>query len=410
MRWIQILFFCLAFGNFSCQNLKPLGKQNFAYQYAPGYPLEVKHRILDAGNDLSVFIEIQFKKLSGISDYKNIWDKYQIRYFLTKDYESYKTSLQDSLGPDHQVPPSVNPLVLFLKIPKSGKNKLIGLSIKEKLGNETYYFDIPVTEEKSSISPVCLFQKNGRIPVFKNYISNSDTVILRDFNLEGEIQSLEFHPFNSSIALPPMAAIPTSGHDFEKYYEVKFNANSPMIFKEAGYYYLPPSKAGSPGFGFMVTESYFPYVTTTKELADPMVYISTREERKNVLEASNQKLALDQFWLKINPQEDVTRKLIKSYFENIEAANNLFSTHKAGWKTDMGMVYTIYGPPPLVNRDFETEVWQYDKSSGVENTIFYFSKKQLEKNPGIWELKRYDEYDRVWYGVVELWRKGVINR
>jgi GWxTD domain-containing protein len=409
---IRTIGFCfLAILAFSCQSLKPLGKQNLAHQYSPGFPIEVKHRILDAGSDFSVFIEIKLKKLAGITDHKMIWDKYQMGYVLTKDYEGYKILAQDSLGPDYRIPPSVNPLVLFLKVPKTGKNRLLAVWVKEKLGLETYYFDIPIREEEKGLYSACLFQKNGRIPVFNNFITSGDTVVLRQLGMEEKDYSLEFHPFNNSIALPPMAAIPTSGHDFDKSYEVKYNPESPMVFKEEGYYFLKTSNEGTgPGFGFLVTQPYFPLVTNPKELAEPMVYISTREERKNVLEASNQKLALDQFWLKINPQKEVARRLIKLYFENIESSNVFFSSHKAGWKTDMGMVYTIYGPPPIVNRDFETEIWQYDKSSGVENTLFYFSRKAYDKNPNVWELKRYNEYDRVWYGVVELWRKGVINR
>jgi GWxTD domain-containing protein len=207
-----------------------------------------------------------------------------------------------------------------------------------------------------------------------------------------------------------MAAIPTSANDFDQSYKVKFSPNQRVVFKEPGYYYLTSRNSSNQGYGFMVVENYFPGVTNPIELIDPMVYISTREERKNLLEANNQKLALDQFWLKINSQKETARKLIRSYFENIESANAFFSSHKAGWKTDQGMVLAIYGPPPIVYKNWDLEVWQYDKSVGVENTVFYFARKNYLKDPNVWELKRFNEYDRVWYGVVELWRKGVINR
>ena len=129
-----------------------------------------------------------------------------------------------------------------------------------------------------------------------------------------------------------------------------------------------------------------------------------------MLEAGNQKLAIDQFWLKSNSMKNAARKLIKDYFENIELANQLFSSHKEGWKTDQGMVMAIYGPPPMVYRNWDQETWQYDKTPNTESTIFHFNRRPYDKDPNVWEMNRYNEYDRIWYGVVELWRKGVINR
>jgi GWxTD domain-containing protein len=183
-----------------------------------------------------------------------------------------------------------------------------------------------------------------------------------------------------------------------------------LVFDKPGYYFLPANGLSKTGLGVMVAEPFFPRVTLPLELAEPMVYISTREERKNLLASPNPKQLLDDFWLKANSQKDIARKLIRSYFGHIEEANRLFSSHKAGWRTDRGMVMAIYGPPPQVYKNWDMETWQYDKSLGGENTVFYFTRRPAEKNPNIWELKRYNEYDRVWYGVVELWRKGIINR
>jgi GWxTD domain-containing protein len=393
----------------SCRSVGPIGKQNFAHRYSPGFPVSVQHRIFDSGSDYSIFIEISLKKLSGIPDARIIWDKYQFGYLLFRDYDSRKVLSADSLGPDDRLSPSVNPLVLFVKIPKSGKNRLLTLWVKEKPGTETLYFDIPILEEETGMYDFCLFGKNGRLPVFSPFIHSGDTVVMRQNVQDEQVPPLEFYPFNNSIALPPMASLATSGQDFGSSYEVKYHVNQPLVFRNEGYYFLRTGKEGG-GYGFIVTQPFFPHVTNAAELADPMVYISTREERRNLLEASNQKKVLDQFWLNANPQKETARKLIKMYFENIEAGNQYFSGHKAGWKTDRGMVYAIYGPPLMVNRDFDTEVWEYERTGSEEGGMFFFSRKKNENNPNVWELKRNEAYDRVWYGMVELWRKGVINR
>jgi len=412
MPRLTTYFFALLFVFMGgCTAVKPTGKQNLAHQYNSDFPFEVSSRILDAGEDYNLFLEINFKKLTGIQEAAKIWDRYKISYHVSAGYESRKIIRKDTLGADQRLLPSVNPLVLFLKIPKTFKNQLVTFSIKENNGHESFLYDVPVREaEAPGNYEVCLFMRNGRLPIFRNYIQTGDTVVVRKISFLNEELDFEFHPFNSSVALPPMAAIPTSGHDFDKAYPVKVVPNQRMVFKEPGYYFLPSPKGAKQGFGFMVMPPYFPMVSTPLELIDPMIYISTREERKNLLEASNQKLALDQFWLKANGQKNAARKLIKDYFVNVETANRLFSSHKDGWKTDQGMVAAIYGLPPVVYRSWDLEIWQYEKTANTENTIFYFSRRPYDKDPNVWEMKRFNEYDRIWYGVVELWRKGVINR
>lgn len=396
---------------FACEMVKPVGKQNLAYQYNPTFPFEVRNRIMETGDEWSIFFEINFKKLQGIQNASQIWDKYKISYCITSGYEGQKPLKKDTIGFDHRLAPSVNPLVLMIRLPKDKKRRLLTLQIREKHTPDSYIFDIPLYEsEGAGNHEIALFQKNGRLPCFSNFISTTDTVIIRTFSFGVNEMEFEYHPFNSSVALPPMAVMPTSGHDFDSHFNLKVAPNQRVVFKQPGYYFLPSTKGPKQGFGFMVVDPSFPILTKPMDLIDPMIYICTREERRNLLEASNKKLALDQFWLKVNPQKNAARKLIKNYFENIELANYLFSSHKEGWKTDRGMVMAIYGIPPSVHRTWDLEVWQYEKSQNTENTIFYFNRRPNDKNPHVWELKRFNEYDRFWYGVVELWRKGVISR
>jgi hypothetical protein len=53
------------------------------------------------------------------------------------------------------------------------------------------------------------------------------------------------------------------------------------------------------------------------------------------------------------------------YFERIDYANRSFRSYAAGWLTDKGRVYIIYGPPDRVDTDpfrtdgRATETWHY---------------------------------------------------
>jgi hypothetical protein len=54
--------------------MKPVANQNLAFHYTTGFPIEVKGKVLEIGDDLSVFIHVNFRKLSAISDFRNIWE------------------------------------------------------------------------------------------------------------------------------------------------------------------------------------------------------------------------------------------------------------------------------------------------------------------------------------------------
>lgn len=406
-----LLVLTLLAGAMACGGRKPLAKTNIAYRYDITFPVEEQHLIINREQDLDVYVQLDFKKLGNVENPRPIWDKYAIWYTVTDGYTRRVTKVTDTLGIESRVSPSGNPITFFLKISKSSaRNQLLIISVKDRVTNEITDFDIPVQHQEIPLSQsYALFQVDGKIPVYRPYILSGDSVLLRHFGGSGDSVYGQFHRFNSSVALPPMAAVPTSGHDFDKYDRISIPLRKILVFKQPGYYYFPPEGAGQIGFGFIVMDPTYPHVSQPIDLIDPMIYISTREERKNLLEASNRKQALDQFWLKVNNQKDEARKVIRAYFENIEAANQMFAGHKSGWRTDRGMVMAIYGPPELVFRSWDFEVWQYPKSNRAETPAFYFHRKSLPNGVSIWEMKRFEAYDRIWYGRVELWRKGILN-
>lgn len=394
-----------------CASRKQLAKTNLAFRYDVSFPIEEQHVVIDREDDLDVYIQLNFKKLGDLINPRSIWDKYAISYTVADSYSKKLPRKLDSLGLENRVSPSGNPVTLFLKISKSGaRNQLLIISVKDRVTNDEYLFDIPVHYKQSAQSQaLALFEVNEKIPIYRSFILNGDSVVLRNFGKRSDTAYCQFHLFNSSVALPPMSAMSTSGHDFDSFDKMAIPLHKLLVFRQSGYYFFPPVNSEQVGFGFMVIDPTYPRVTQPIDLIDPMIYISTREERKKMLEAFNKKVALDQFWLKVNNQKDEARKVIKAYFENIEAANQLFSGHKSGWRTDRGMVLSIYGPPELVYRNWDSETWQYPKSVRTENPIFYFNRKALANGVRVWEMKRFEEYDRIWYSRVELWRKGIIN-
>jgi GWxTD domain-containing protein len=73
-----------------------------------------------------------------------------------------------------------------------------------------------------------------------------------------------------------------------------------------------------------------------------------------------------EFWKKKDPSPNTPRnELMVEYYNRIRIANERYSHYTDGWRTDMGMVFIIYGNPSNVDRHpFENqtkpyEVWDY---------------------------------------------------
>lgn len=77
-----------------------------------------------------------------------------------------------------------------------------------------------------------------------------------------------------------------------------------------------------------------------------------------------------EFWQKLDPTPGTgANEAMAEYFERIDYSNRTFRSYAAGWLTDKGRVYIIYGPPDRVETDpfrtdgRATETWHYYRRS-----------------------------------------------
>lgn len=106
------------------------------------------------------------------------------------------------------------------------------------------------------------------------------------------------------------------------------------------------------------------------QLIDQLQYIAKDEEltymRDGNSELERQKRFLE-FWKKKDPSPNTKRnEAMQDYYRRLNIANKLFSTvYSKGWRTDMGMVFVIFGEPSNIERHpYEMdskpyEVWDY---------------------------------------------------
>jgi GWxTD domain-containing protein len=98
-------------------------------------------------------------------------------------------------------------------------------------------------------------------------------------------------------------------------------------------------------------------------------YIAKDTELDSLVEATTlnekQKKFME-FWKKKDPTPDTPKnELMEEYYRRVAFTNKRFTRYRPGWKTDMGMIYIIFGPPNTVDRHpFEMdskpyEIWTY---------------------------------------------------
>jgi GWxTD domain-containing protein len=102
--------------------------------------------------------------------------------------------------------------------------------------------------------------------------------------------------------------------------------------------------------------SQIQYVAKDEELSYIKDGETPEERQKRLLE----------FWKRKDPNPNTPRnEKMEEYYAKIEYANKHFTHYTVGWRTDMGMVYIVLGPPSNVDRhpfDRESkpyEVWSY---------------------------------------------------
>lgn len=165
---------------------------------------------------------------------------------------------------------------------------------------------------------------------------------------------------------------------------------------------------------FSIKSENYPAIVTPRELAEPLIYLMDRKDHEEMMEITDPdslKEAIDRFWLSNIGNMSKAKSVISLYYERVEQANKQFTTFKEGWKTDLGMMYILFGPPWYIDRYLNTLVWSYSydrtdprynytfERPNMKNEYFPFDNYLLQRNQG---------YFNIQYRQIQLWLSGGI--
>ena len=112
-------------------------------------------------------------------------------------------------------------------------------------------------------------------------------------------------------------------------------------------------------------------ITNLDDAIEQLQYIASRKELNKLRHApkDQKQKYFEAFWKAKDPTPGTaTNELMDEYYRRVDFANQHFSGFREGWRTDMGMVYILFGPPNDVERQpfnvvanpyYETEIYAY---------------------------------------------------
>jgi GWxTD domain-containing protein len=109
-------------------------------------------------------------------------------------------------------------------------------------------------------------------------------------------------------------------------------------------------------------------ITDIDKALDQMTYILTSQEKAKVKRKSKKQREklFKEFWDSRDPTPGtLANELMEEYYKRVAYANEHFTGIAGGWKSDMGMIYIIFGVPEDVERSVMSqshgnyEIWYY---------------------------------------------------
>ncbi len=366
------------------QNLN-VGKEYFYLDPLVFYPLDSSVGRLD------VYIEIplenlQFKKAGSNDNYEASFDlRIIIKNFLDQQIftQTYSEKINSTKNEQKNISEqSVSNLKNYYL--KSGFYK-INFSLKDKNSGNEYIkdFSVNVRDPKTDrilASDIMLLSDysvdskgeqeitpliSGNIGTIENFYifseiqNNTDEVVTKVFRIVS-VDDKEKVMFDTTISV-----------------NIKKGKNPVIVKMDAADYSIGSYTLKIFEGSKVLTETNFVYrwgdvpitVKDLDEAVSQLQYIATTKELDYINDAANNEEKLKRFvrfWKSIDPSPRTPKnEIMIEYYNRIKIANERYSHYTEGWKTDMGMVFIIYGNPSVIDRHpFESdskpyEIWTY---------------------------------------------------
>ncbi|MEO8759702.1 MAG: GWxTD domain-containing protein [Bacteroidia bacterium] len=246
---------------------------------------------------------------------------------------------------------------------------------------------------------------------FSNKIEKGQTINVYNARVTYNKARIDFFANDYSLPPPPFSdrsPLPYPSIPDSTFYISSFDGHNIQlqINKQGVYFIRLDSSANVSGCTVMGVEQYFPKVLSHTQMIAATRFIMSRDEYQKIITANDKQAAIENFWLTLGGGEDRAKELIKRYYNRVQDANTFFTSHIEGWKTDMGMIYIVFGPPNKTYKTQQMETWTYGTDGAPNSATFRFEKINNPFSENNFKLIRNSNYRDPWTIAVNAWREG----
>lgn len=271
------------------------------------------------------------------------------------------------------------------------------------LANEALYRDTRyVNKAGISMQTMPILLPNDT-PLVAPYLTQPQVVRIMPHDSRIQQLYVRYYPDPMPAAPPPYARQSSLFQPHRAPHQtIAVPARVGLQVSRPGLYYIQADTQSTQGVYLnYIDQPEYPKLTQLYDLIESTRYITKDVEYETLRRAPQQKVALDEFWLKLGVTQTRAKELLRLYYHRVQVANAQFTTYKEGWKTDRGIIYIVFGQPDRVQKKGNREYWYYDPTVDHAPVEFYF-----ELQAGQYLLERSSYHEPHWKAHIYDWRQG----
>jgi GWxTD domain-containing protein len=240
----------------------------------------------------------------------------------------------------------------------------------------------------------------------KKYIAIGESLLFESINPKSNVLFIRYFDDDYKPAPPPYISKNLLFNPLKGAKNVfSIPKNELYTFPKKGLYFIQSDTLTTSGIFINAVDADFPKLTEIDDLTLSIRYIAKNEEYTRLTSKhTDAKIELDRFWLSLAGDKEKARGMIRVYYNRIQLSNEYFTSYKAGWKTDRGIIFTIFGNPTRVQKTEDYEYWYYRRTANRDAVEFVFDKQN-----GIYILRRSPLLEQPWSAEIFAWRSGIVN-
>ena len=293
---------------------------------------------------------------------------------------------------------------------KIGDKKIMKVFCADQNRNSMVEKHIVLDKENISSKQFFLIRNAANVPVFTNYLNTRKGITVESSLNKSKPFYLRHYLRVFPISPPPFTSSSSRAFNYLPEHTSKHLLNdsgfNALNIPDSGFVHLQVDTNLKAGVTLFSYATHFPEIKSVHQMIPPTRYISSRTEYNKLLHSELIKSAVDYFWRDKTGSKDRAREVIKKYYNRVSNANEHFTSYIEGWKTDRGMISIVYGPPSIVSKLSDKEIWIYGDENNINSLSFVFIKMNNPFTNNDFKLQRSPMYKSSWYKAVDSWRNG----